>query len=278
MKNILDNFQLSQTSLQSFVDCHRKFKLRYLENLAWPAPPTEPLSLHEEQKMFGERFHLLARQYFSGIPVNQITRSIRHPQLIESWENFLAFTSALDFQIALPEYVLSIPLKYTRLVAKYDLIIRSKNHFHIFDWKTSKHLPGREVLDSRMQTLIYPYVFLRAAPEFFEIPHLESGQIHFTYWFALHPEDEMSYHYTDAKDNFAERYIQDLEEQIFTKFNNSKPFEKTDDLDKCKFCKFRSHCARGEKAGNVESEYFIDDQDQRIYDPIEFERIAEINY
>jgi CRISPR/Cas system-associated exonuclease Cas4 (RecB family) len=278
VSKIIENFQFSQTSLQSYVDCPRKFKLRYLDNLAWPAPPADPLSVHEEQKHIGERFHLLARQYFSGVPSNHLSQSINNPQLQESWKNFLSFTSTFDYQTALAEHVLTIPLEKTRLVAKFDLIALSGNQFHIFDWKTSQHLPKREVLDSRLQTIIYPFVFLRAAPSFFKLPHLKASQINFTYWFALHPDDFVTYSYTDDRDAFANRYIHDLEHQIITDIENENLFNKTDDLEKCKFCNYRSHCARGDKAGKIDLQLFIDEEDERIFEPIEFEQITEISF
>ena len=37
-----EGFRFSQSSLQDYVDCRRRFQLRYLQNLAWPALQSEP--------------------------------------------------------------------------------------------------------------------------------------------------------------------------------------------------------------------------------------------
>ena len=42
------NFQFSPSSLQDFNDCPRRFQLKYLENLSWPAPSAEPALEYEE--------------------------------------------------------------------------------------------------------------------------------------------------------------------------------------------------------------------------------------
>ena len=47
-------FQFSQRSLQDYVDCRRRFELRYLQNLAWPAVEAEP-HLEQEKRLHPDR-------------------------------------------------------------------------------------------------------------------------------------------------------------------------------------------------------------------------------
>ena len=42
-------FQFSQNSLQDYVDCPRRFQLRYLLRQPWPAVESEPLSEYEHK-------------------------------------------------------------------------------------------------------------------------------------------------------------------------------------------------------------------------------------
>ena len=37
------DFQFSQNNLQDYIDCPRRFELRHLQRLQWPAPQTEPI-------------------------------------------------------------------------------------------------------------------------------------------------------------------------------------------------------------------------------------------
>ena len=40
-------FDFSQASLQDYIDCARRFQLRYLQQLHWPAPQAEPIRENE---------------------------------------------------------------------------------------------------------------------------------------------------------------------------------------------------------------------------------------
>ena len=57
------NFQFSQGSLQDFVDCRRRFQLRYIQGVAWPALQTEPAMENERSMQQGARFHHLVHQH-----------------------------------------------------------------------------------------------------------------------------------------------------------------------------------------------------------------------
>jgi hypothetical protein len=80
---------LSQSSLQDYVDCPRRFQLRYLERLSYPAVESEPALENEKHIQEGEYFHRLAQQYFIGIPNEQIGRLANTPNLQRWWDNFL---------------------------------------------------------------------------------------------------------------------------------------------------------------------------------------------
>jgi hypothetical protein len=50
-------FQFSQSSLQDYVECSRRFELRYIERLRWPALQSEPVLEQERHMQQGQRFH-----------------------------------------------------------------------------------------------------------------------------------------------------------------------------------------------------------------------------
>ena len=66
---------LSQSSLQDYNDCPRRFELRYLQRLAYPAIETEPALENEKHQREGEYFHRLVQQYFIGIPAEQVAKT-----------------------------------------------------------------------------------------------------------------------------------------------------------------------------------------------------------
>ena len=61
------NFHFSQNNLQDFVDCARRFELRHLLKLAWPAPQTEPVLQAEQDMLLGNQFHHLIHQHQIGL-------------------------------------------------------------------------------------------------------------------------------------------------------------------------------------------------------------------
>src|SRR5258708_37577990 len=79
-------FQLSQSSLQDFADCARRFQLRYLMEQEWPAPPAEALADAERADILGKHFHLLVERYWLGVPLDEGAIS---PALLPWWAAFL---------------------------------------------------------------------------------------------------------------------------------------------------------------------------------------------
>ena len=51
------DFQFSQSSLQDFETCPRRFELRYLQRLSWPAIESEPIQVAERLAQLGADFH-----------------------------------------------------------------------------------------------------------------------------------------------------------------------------------------------------------------------------
>ena len=76
-----DDFQFSQSSLQDFETCARRFQLRYLRQLSWPAVESEPIQEAERLAQLGADFHRLVHQHLVGIDEETLTASILSAQL-----------------------------------------------------------------------------------------------------------------------------------------------------------------------------------------------------
>ena len=70
--NLPDDFVFSQSALQDYVDCPRRFELRYLLDVRWPALETEPALQHEIGMMKGQEFHHLLHQHALGVPAEAL--------------------------------------------------------------------------------------------------------------------------------------------------------------------------------------------------------------
>src|SRR5512142_1923699 len=122
------HFEFSQSSLQDYVDCRRRFQLRYLRRVSWPAVQAEPAREFERHIQRGDRFHRLVQQYLLGVPEERLARmagSDEDENLQRWWKNFLDTIpeEIAEYAQRHVEAALQMPLKGFRLVAKYDLVL-----------------------------------------------------------------------------------------------------------------------------------------------------------
>ncbi|MBE0695995.1 MAG: PD-(D/E)XK nuclease family protein [Anaerolineaceae bacterium] len=186
--NPLDHFEFSQSSLQDYVDCRRRFQLRYLQRVAWPAVQAEPVRENERHIQRGERFHRLVQQYLLGIPQEKLARMAAADEdenLQRWWDNFINNIPDELTGTKHVEVTLAAPLADSRLVAKYDLVLSQPDgKVRIYDWKTSTHRPKRTWLSERLQTRIYPYLLVQAGAVFNNRNPIAAEEIEMIYWFA----------------------------------------------------------------------------------------------
>jgi predicted RecB family nuclease len=264
-------FQFSQSNLQDYVDCARRFELRYLLQLKYPAPEAEPLEAHEYHMRLGEQFHRLIHQHLSGVPAEKLTPE--DDQLKHWWNNYLGY-GLQDVPTAYyPEETLVANLGGYRLVAKYDLIgVVPGEKLVIVDWKTAKNRPKRERLLKRLQTIVYRYILVEAGVHLNRGFQVQPEQIEMRYWFAEHPQKPEVFPYSTAGYEQDKVYLTGLMREIEARTN----FELTQDVSKCKFCTYRALCRRGVSAGDM-ADLESEADDVGIID-FNFDQIAEVEF
>jgi len=240
-------FQFSQNNLQDYVDCARRFQLRYAIGQQWPAVESEPVEEHEHFVEQGEQFHLLVQRHLLGLPAEQLTPA---DSLLRSWwENYLRTPPPdLPAGLRLPEVQLSTPIADQRLLARFDLLaVEPGRRVTIVDWKTTRHKPRRAALAARLQTRVYPFVLGEAGAELFGGP-LAPDQIRLVYWFAEAPAEPEIFDYSAAAHEECRAYLAGLIAEIIARQEAIWPL--TEDLKRCAFCLYRSLCNRGTQAGD----------------------------
>ncbi|KXK12692.1 MAG: PD-(D/E)XK nuclease superfamily protein [Chloroflexi bacterium OLB14] len=264
---------LSQSSLQDYYDCPRRFELRYLQQLSYPAIETEPALDNETHQKEGEFFHRLAQQYFVGIPNEQIAKLANTDNLQRWWENFNSDLRGLkDLGGLRAEVTLSAPLGSYRLVAKYDLIAMNNDKFFIYDWKTYRKRPKTEWLAIRWQTRVYRALLVQAGAHLNNGKQIQPEQIEMIYWFANYPNEPAKFSYDTSQ--FKRDW--DALNKIADEIKSATSFPKTDDTNKCLYCPYRSYCNRGVKAGDaLDAE--LETEAEELFD-INFEQIGEIEF
>ncbi|MCK6539626.1 MAG: PD-(D/E)XK nuclease family protein [Anaerolineales bacterium] len=266
---------LSQSSLQDYVDCARRFQLRYLERLSYPAIESEPALENEKHLQEGEYFHRLVQQYLIGIPAEQIAKLANTVNLQRWWENFLADKDLRGFKDLgglSPEATLSAPLGDFRIVAKYDLIAAEDGKAAIYDWKTYRKRPRNEWLSSRMQTRVYRALLIRAGAHLNHGQPFQPEQIEMIYWFAEYPNDPARFTYTSAQ----YKRDWDLLTKLSDEIASASTYPLTEDRTKCLYCPYRSYCDRGVRAGDVDQAE-AEMEAEELFD-VNFEQIGEIEF
>jgi CRISPR/Cas system-associated exonuclease Cas4 (RecB family) len=264
---------LSQSSLQDYVDCSLRFKLRYLDHLSYPAFESEPALENEKHQQEGEYFHRLVQQYLVGIPKEHVSKLANTPNVQRWWNNFLQdFEKLPESGRLYSEHSLSAPLGNYRLLAKYDLVHVQDGKATIYDWKTYRKRPRNEWLSARMQTRVYRAMLIKAGT------HLNNGQafvpeqIEMVYWFADFPTEPARFEYNTAQ----YQRDWDLLLKLSSEVDSAASYPQTDDRQKCVYCAYRSFCERGIQAGDW-NEAESETQAEELFD-VNFEQIGEIAF
>jgi CRISPR/Cas system-associated exonuclease Cas4 (RecB family) len=279
------DFQFSQANLQDYVDCRRRFQLRHLLQLAWPAIQAEPAEEHENHSLQGELFHRLVHQHQLGIPPERLTRLAQAAKgtwqadreegdnrLAVWWDNYLrspvSLTGGAPAPLAgqaspaglprqrHPEVTLSAPMAGHRLLAKLDLVaLEPASRVVIVDWKTSRTRPGRPWLAARLQTRVYRYIVVEAGARGYSGAALNEArswrpdQVEMVYWFANYPDQPERLQYGEREYLADREYLSALTAEI--SHAGEDEFFLTEDTRRCRLCSYRSLCNRGIEAGSA---------------------------
>jgi CRISPR/Cas system-associated exonuclease Cas4 (RecB family) len=284
------DFRFSQRSFQDYVDCWRRFQLRYLQRLDWPAIEVEPMLEHEHRMQVGAAFHRLVQGHLLGVPSEHLSAivdstSSTDGQLKRWWHNYLGYAGDLT-KVATPEggilveATLSAPLGSYRLIAKYDLIRWEENgptsKVVIVDWKTSSRRPPREWLAERLQTRVYPFLLTQAGGTVVGIEALSPEQIEMVYWYPEYPQESHRYPYSSQQGKLDQDYLIGLVQEIENLGEGE--FLLTKDESRCKYCTYRSLCDRGLSAGILEEQEEDQEAAGEVEFTLDFNQIAEIEY
>jgi len=276
--NLPDDFTFSQSSLQDYVDCARRFELRYIKQLRYPALATANVLAYEERKQRGDRFHKMIRQYLLDVPDDLLEKSLGDDdELAGWWQTFMDYGLAGLPPQRYTEITLQTYLHDYRLIAKYDLLaIEPGGQAVIVDWKTTSYVPPPEeehILESCLQTTVYRYVLARAGAYLYG-ETIPPENIRMIYFFAARDGQRITFDYSKRQMQADEAELLQLIGDIQT----AQMFPLTEQEKRCRYCRFRSHCNRGERAGNWHEADFDDEPSDDEGFEIDFDQIAEIEF
>jgi hypothetical protein len=283
----IDNFQFSQASLQDFVDCRRRFQLRYLERRPWPAVESEPMLENERTMRQGAEFHHMIQQHLLGIPAERLSARLEEDdaqveELRRWWGHYLAEHPG-DAEAPARRYVevgLAASLGEHTLLAKCDLVVLQPGGAAvIFDWKTARRKPRRAWLAGRLQTRIYPYLLVRAGAHLNDGQPFSPEQVEMRYWFSNFPQEPERFPYSQEQYQADEAFLIGLLAEV-ARQDPQQTFALTQDERQCRFCVYRSLCDRGVEAGrwDEQDDALEVEEDETADFALDFDQIAEIEF
>jgi RecB family exonuclease len=267
-------FTFSQSSLQDYIDCPRRFRLRYIDQLSWPAVESEPVAENERRQQEGQLFHRLAQQHALGLPAADLARLANTQNLERWWQNFTTGLPGLlePSGAHYPELSLSAPLAGHRLLAKYDLVSVRDGKGMIYDWKTYAKRPRDEWMAARWQTRVYRALLVQAGAHLNGGRPFEPEQVEMVYWYADFPSEPARFKYD------AQQFKRDWSalEKIVGEITSNAEFPLTEDEKTCHFCTYRSYCNRGTQAGQLDQAE-AEAESEAAFN-VNFEQVGEIEF
>ena len=240
------DINLGRAKIADFLACPRRFQLRYLEQLSWPAAGRDPQV--ERAMELGQQFHDLLHRHFVGIPTGIPSGAgaqgdeLLDPALRRWWRSFTQFEPRLPIGRREAELTLSVPLGRSMLSGRFDLLVDTGDRIHIFDWKTFGRVKNREQLRQDLQSRVY----LALAAESGDIlgRKINPEQITLTYWFFSDPPAEVSLNYSrrDHMENW--QNFTAIADRIERHLAFTGAWPQTDDLSECARCQYQVPCSR----------------------------------
>ena len=221
--------QVSQSTLNLWQTCPRKFQHQVLDSLHLPSGSNAKMEL-------GSRFHLLMQQREMGLDITDLAAS--DPQL-QTWiGTYNQNPPLMILGNRYPEHTRTYKLQPYNfiLAAIYDLLILGKDQAQILDWKTHSKPLSLAILQSHWQTRLYLYI-LAATTNY--LPE----QLTFSYWFANTGTTVAIAYNSQDHDQTAQELSQILSSMAESEQANYFP-QLPQGNEKCNHCEFKYRCER----------------------------------
>ncbi len=245
------DFHYTQSRLQDFVECPRRFQLAHIQNQRWPSPLAEPQSDVEQALDRGARFHQMVQRHQLGVSLATLQASVANDPTLGTWLRRYQeiFTRLGAFEKTWPEVSLSTTVADFSVLAKFDLITLQGNTVMALDWKTGR-LPDPVRLSQRMQTIVYLLVLYREVARLVGRP-IEKMALQYI---QIPTGDARLFLVDEHSVALYESHIRAVIEAVQT-----SDFALTEDVTRCRFCLYRGLCGRGQSPSVMPDETDLED-------------------
>jgi hypothetical protein len=272
-----NDFLFSANNLQDFLDCPRRFELKYILKQNWPGVISLPVQEMEYKIQIGSSFHKVAHQYLSGIPAADLNKSIDDSDVKNWFATYLEFIGPYLNHLYFSEFAVTTPFGGSHLIAVFDFIsFQNNKNIFIGDWKTTSHRPKKEVYSQSIQSVLYSFIAFETRSHIFPgSDHLNQEDFSLKYFFPAFPEETITLEFNSSTLATNQAILLGLIREISNKEPGS--FEKTTNEKRCAYCQYRSLCERGIQAGKLDNEEVKPEIDT-VLENLDFDQIEEIPF
>lgn len=215
---------LSFSLINSYIKCPKMALLSFNHSVV------KRRNINESSLELGKMVHRLIRCKWFGMEYLRRDTAIWHTseRLADKAIDIIGF----DVASAEVEKRLSVDFGDYVLVGDLDLIAYENDKITIYDWKTNKSKFGQDVLQYRLQALIYMYLLNRNV--------CDDRKIIFEFHNLRHDDDVLKFEFSEAVNNEVEQLLEKV--AAFLK-NGSVELDENDGIkDCCGTCKFNDFC------------------------------------
>lgn len=253
-----ETFHFTQSNLQDYLDCPRRFQLRYVMSQVWPGVEAEPFLEHERYLERGVEFHRLVERHQLGIGADVLEAHIDDPEMRGWWQRYLGFEMVHQLEgQRFPELLVSVELGGGRFLGVFDLLVDVPDgRVVIFDWKTYRKMPSRQWLEARAQTRLYLLLVVLAAERVLGREVLPE-EVSMVYW-CVSGAVPVVFECFPALFDRDRAVLMDVVDRV-SQVVEGVVWSLASDEEHCRFCSFRSLCGRGDRAGEIPGESNMED-------------------
>ena len=237
----------SQTSLEQYLLCQRRFWLRYVRGLAWPPPVGAQALQIEEALERGQQFHEWVAQQSLGFDLGTMVNRGKD-EVLKTWNHNYVRSPYYqqENEYVYSEIELSTRINGCVLMARIDrLIVQPGKSIDIIDWKTGYNNPDANRKRNSFQTKVYRYVVLKSVHQLpiMDLLRVDAEQIHLTYWYPEYPETPIHIGYSEGEHEQIEAYLSSIIQEILQK-KDVADYPVTPDTTQCVYCPYQRYCDR----------------------------------
>lgn len=233
--------QFSQTQIQDYLFCPRRYFLSHIQKITWPEPVSPSFEKIEESNRQGKAFHLFINRLIQGVSYKELISQVYETDLNQWLKNFKKYNPLPDNAKIFSEIEISAIFAEILWIGYMDAVAFLPDKIQIFDWKTSRRVGDPKVLLNSPQTRLYCFLMMQNHQNFLNFSgNISPDQIEMVYWYARFPSDPIHLQYSAELYDKDLVYFKDMAEKLC--YDDRANYPQTLQQNNCRFCRFQTFC------------------------------------